>query len=154
MYRRILVAVDGSPTSERALEEAMGLARALDGRLRLVHAVDEVTWTWEGEWVNPRELWDAMARGGQALLERLAARVREAGLEVDTRLVEITTPGQRPAEAVVKEAEAWPADLIVAGTHGRRGLSHFLLGSVAEGIVRLATRPVLLVRAPAGRRNG
>lgn len=149
MYERILVAVDGSPTSERALEEAMGLAKALGSRLRLVHAVDEVTWNWEGEWVNPQELWDAMARGGQALLEKLAERVKAAGLEGDTRLVEITTAGVRLSEAIVKEAEAWPADLIVAGTHGRRGLSHLLLGSVAEGIVRVATQPVLLVRARA-----
>jgi len=146
MYERIFVAVDGSPTSERALEEAMGLAKALGSRLRLVHAVDEVIWDWEGEWVNPQALWDAMAKGGQALLERLIKRVHAAGIEGDFKLLEITTVGQRLAEAIVKEAEDWPANLIVAGTHGRRGLSHLLLGSVAEGIVRVATRPVLLVR--------
>jgi nucleotide-binding universal stress UspA family protein len=147
MYERILVAVDGSTTSERALEEAMGLAKALGSRLRLVHAVDEVTLNWEGEWVNPQELWEAMAAGGRALLDKLAARVKAAGLEGDVKLVEITTAGQRLAEAIVAEAESWPADLIVAGTHGRRGLSHLLMGSVAEGIVRVATRPVLLARA-------
>ncbi|MEJ5211605.1 MAG: universal stress protein [Burkholderiales bacterium] len=147
MYQHILVAVDGSPTSERALEEAMGLASALGSRLRLVHAVDEVIWDWEGQWIDPQPLWEAMAKAGRDLLDRLAKRVNAAGLAGDTKLLEITTAGQRVSEAIVAEAEAWPADLIVAGTHGRRGLSHLLLGSVAEGIVRVATRPVLLVRA-------
>ncbi len=146
MYKRILVAIDGSPTSERALEEAMGLARALGAQLRLVHAVDEVTWNWEGEWINPQELWDAMAKGGKALLDARVERVKAAGLEADSQLIEITTAGQRLSEAIVQAAESWPADLIVAGTHGRRGLSHLLLGSVAEGIVRVASKPVLLVR--------
>lgn len=148
MYRRILVAVDGSHTSELALREAINLAKALEGQLRIVHAVDEISFNWDAEYADPAEIWKAMAETGRDILNRAAATVAEAeaGLKADTKLIEIDTLGRRIPEVIVEEAEAWPADLIVVGTHGRRGLSHVFLGSVAEGIVRVATQPVLLIR--------
>jgi nucleotide-binding universal stress UspA family protein len=87
-----------------------------------------------------------MAKSGRDILEKAAAAVAEAGLETDTKLIEINTPGRRIPEVIAEEADAWPADLIVVGTHGRRGLSHVFLGSVAEGIVRVSAKPVLLIR--------
>jgi nucleotide-binding universal stress UspA family protein len=147
MYKRIMVAVDGSHTSELALHEAINLAKALEGRLRLVHAVDEISANWyAGGYANPAEIWEAMAKSGRDILEKAAAAVAEAGLETDTKLIEINTPGRRIPEVIAEEADAWPADLIVVGTHGRRGLSHVFLGSVAEGIVRVSAKPVLLIR--------
>jgi len=71
---------------------------------------------------------------------------RGAGVAVETRLIEIDTLGHRIPEVIVADAEAWPADLIVICTHGRSGLSRMFLGSVAEGVVRVATKPVLLIR--------
>jgi nucleotide-binding universal stress UspA family protein len=65
---------------------------------------------------------------------------------VESQLIEIDTLGQRVPEMIAADAAGWPADLIVICTHGRRGLSHLLLGSVAEGVVRVATKPVLLIR--------
>lgn len=147
MYRRILVALDGSPTSDRALKEAIGLAQALSASLHLTHVVDVATLNWDAEFADPTTIWQAMVDTGQSILARGAETCRAAGVEADTRLVEISTLGRRIPEAVVEEAKQQRADLIVAGTHGRRGLSHLFLGSVAEGIVRVASCPVLLVRA-------
>ena len=147
MYQHILVAVDGSHTSELALHEAITLAKTLNGQLRIVHAVDEISANWyTAGYTNPAEIWEAMAKSGRDILEKNAAAAAEAGVKADTKLIEINMPGHRIPEVLAEEADAWPADLIVAGTHGRRGLSHVFLGSVAEGIVRVSTKPVLLIR--------
>jgi nucleotide-binding universal stress UspA family protein len=146
MYKRILVAVDGSHTSELALQEAINLAKDANGVLRIVHAVDEATFNWEVEYVNPPEIWKAMAESGQALLDKAAATATQAGVRAETELIEIDTIGRRIPEVIAQAAGDWSADVIVVGTHGRRGLSHVFLGSVAEGIVRVATKPVLLIR--------
>lgn len=146
MYKRIMVAVDGSHTSELALQEAVNLAKGLGAQLRIVHAVDEVTLNWDAEYADPAEIWRAMARTGQDILDKAAAVAGGAGIQADTRLIEINTLGRRIPQVLAEEADAWHADVIVAGTHGRRGLSHVFLGSVAEGIVRVAAKPVLLVR--------
>ncbi len=148
MYQRIMVAVDGSDISRRALQEAIQLTRDMDARLVIVHVVDAVDINLAGDFGNFQEVVDATSRGGETLLEEAAATARAAGIEPETRLPVIDTLGQRVAERIVAEAESWPADLLVIGTHGRRGIHHLLLGSVAEGVVRTATRPVLLVRAP------
>ncbi|MEO1766849.1 universal stress protein [Thiobacter aerophilum] len=147
MYKRILVAIDGSDTSDRALEEAVRLAKETGAQLRIVHAVDEVILNWDAEYANPAEIWEAMAKTGRDLLDKATARAAAAGVQADSKLIELTTLGHRIPEAIVEEAQAWPADLIVLGTHGRRGLSHVFLGSVAEGVVRVATKPVLLIRS-------
>jgi nucleotide-binding universal stress UspA family protein len=147
MYQHILVAVDGSRTSELALHEAINLAKAVAGRLRLVHAVDEIGASWyAGGYANPTDIWEAMTKSGRDILEKAAATAAGAGLEADTKLIEINTPGRRIPEVIAEQADTWPADLIVVGTHGRRGLSHVLLGSVAEGVVRVSAKPVLLIR--------
>lgn len=146
MYRRILIAIDGSHTSELALQEAVNLAKALGAELRIVHAVDEVTLNWDAGYANPTEIWQAMSKTGRDILDRAAAVAAAAGVQADTHLIEIDTLGRRIPQEIAEEADAWPADLIIAGTHGRRGLSHVFLGSVAEGVVRVANKPVLLVR--------
>jgi nucleotide-binding universal stress UspA family protein len=87
----------------------------------------------------------AMRKSGAAVLARARARAAAAGLEVDTLLLESTGP--RASELIVEQARAWAADLIVIGTHGRRGIGRFLLGSDAEQVLRLAPVPVLLVRS-------
>lgn len=146
MYKKILVAVDGSPASEAALRTALDLAKPMGATLRIVHAVDEATLNWDAEFVNPSDIWNAMVQSGRRILEKAAAAAA-AEVPADTRLIEIDTTGRRIPEAIADEAAAWPADLIVVGTHGRRGFSHMFLGSVAEGIVRVSTKPALLIRA-------
>ena len=146
MFKRILVAVDGSSTAERALQEAIKLAGEFQAQLRIVHVVDIVSLNVRLESPNPIEIWDVMIKGGQEILREAGVVANEAGVTVETGLIEIGTLGRRIPEMIAADADAWPADLIVIGTHGRRGLSHLLLGSVAEGVVRVATKPVLLIR--------
>ena len=147
MYKRILVAVDGSRTSELALHEAIDLAKVLKAQLRVIHTVDEIGSTlYNPEYNQPSEIFESMAKAGRDVLQKAASVAAGSGVETDTKLVEIKTMGRRIPEAIAEEVEAWPADLVVVGTHGRRGLSRLFLGSVAEGIVRVSTKPVLLVR--------
>ena len=146
MFKRILVAVDGSDTADQALREAIKLAREFQAQLRIVHAVDIVNINLGTEFLDSSEIFDAMIRGGREILRKAELVAREAGIPVETWLIEIGTLGHRIPEMIAADAEAWPADLIVICTHGRRGLSHLLMGSVAEGVVRVATKPVLLIR--------
>jgi nucleotide-binding universal stress UspA family protein len=149
MYRRILVAVDGSEVSQLAMAEAVRLARRLEALLCVAHGIDVVTTnayksTDFDEFVAPQ------AEAGHAVLAKATELAREAGVRCEERLLEIDVVGRsRLPEAIVLEAGSWEADLILVGTRGRRGFSHLLLGSVAEGVVRSAIRPVLVVPATA-----
>jgi nucleotide-binding universal stress UspA family protein len=146
MYARILVPVDGSPTSEAGLAEAIRLARMCGGRIRLMHLVDDLPYMQESAMfgaVVPELLEPARERGA-ALLGQWSARVVQAGVEVDTMLLQGN--GAHLVEFVNGQVGAWKADVIVLGTHGRHGLGRALIGSDAEKIVRQATVPVLLVR--------
>jgi nucleotide-binding universal stress UspA family protein len=81
---------------------------------------------------------------GKQLLHKDKERVAESGIAVETKLVEDYSG--RIGAVINKEAELWLADLLVVGTHGRKGLDHLLMGSVAEGVMRTASVPLLLVR--------
>jgi nucleotide-binding universal stress UspA family protein len=145
MYQRILVPVDGSPTSDRGLEEAIQLAKLTHARLRLMHVVDQLSLTLYTQSFARNRL-DELRAGGAMILDKAQTVVREHGSEVDTVLVDdFSGPVD---ETVASEASKWPADLIVLGTHGRRGVGRWMLGSDAERILRIAPCPVLLVRAP------
>jgi nucleotide-binding universal stress UspA family protein len=146
MFKRILVAVDGSPTADQALQEAIKLAKEHQAQLRIVHAVDIVNIYMGAEFVDPTEISDAITKSGQDILRKAEAVARQAEISVETRLIVIDSLGHRVPEMIAADAEAWPADLIVICTHGRSGLSHLFLGSVAEGVIRVATKPVLLIR--------
>jgi nucleotide-binding universal stress UspA family protein len=148
MYKRILVAVDGSETAERALREGVALAEAHRARLRLVHVVDELTAAGDTP-ATPVEFWKAVRKAGSLILEGARAHAAKAGMEAETKLAENRTFGgvvRRVPNLIVEDARRWKADLIVIGTHGRRGLSKLLLGSVADGVVRTSATSVLLVR--------
>jgi nucleotide-binding universal stress UspA family protein len=147
MYKRILIAVDGSNTSDLALEEALKLAAEHQSQLRIVHVVD-VLMFFAGEpgFFYIVGLEKAIVESGERLLQKAAATAGSVGIKAETKLLRIEDSSQRIADMIVGEATAWPTELIVVGTHGRRGLSHLFLGSVAEGIVRISPVPVLLIR--------
>jgi nucleotide-binding universal stress UspA family protein len=150
MYPRILVAIDGSDTSNLALEQAVQLAKDQRARLRIVHVVESVRYAVsmaDGYPFDPTPLWEALREDGRQALLMAEAKARSAGVEAETVMLEGKDPSQRVASMVVKDAQHWDADLIVLGTHGRRGLDRIFLGSVAETLVRMAPTPVLLVRA-------
>jgi nucleotide-binding universal stress UspA family protein len=146
MYQHVLVPVDGSQISDLALREATRLISAATAELRILHVVEAVKPLIDVELLNVEALRQAVHDAGLKILARAEAVAREAGVAATTRLVE-APPSARIASVIAEEARAWPADLIVIGTHGRRGVDRLLLGSVAEGVLRLASSPVLLIRS-------
>jgi len=146
MYKRILVAADGSNTSNVALEEAVRLTKELKAQLRIITVVEELILDGSAEYVDINEVRKAVVHYGEEALKKAKAAAQASGVEAETKLVQIKRFGDRVTDAIAREADAWPADLIVIGTHGRRGFNHLLMGSVAEGVVRVATKPVLLIR--------
>jgi len=146
MYSRILVPVDGSSTSLQGLDEAIKVARMANGKLKLVHIVDELVLDGGyGPAVIGESVIEAMREGGQRVLDNAVAVARKQGADVESELIE--TVGQRAADAIVNVAQRWCAELIVIGTHGRRGLRRLAMGSDAEQVLRASPVPVLMIRA-------
>lgn len=148
MYQRILVPVDGSPTSERGLQEAIRLALLTHASLRLIHVIDEMSFMLgiDAYGYAAGELLDLLRKDGTEILQQASATVRAQGVPVDSVLYE--NLDKTVQQRIIAEAEMWKADLIVIGTHGRRGVRRLVLGSSAEGVLRTSPVPVLLVRAP------
>ena len=150
MYQRILVPIDGSATSDLGLNEAIRLAQLTHARLRLIHVIDEMSFALavDSYGYYAGELLELLQKDGAEILEKGLATVREKGLPVDGMLYENLE--KTVQQRVIAEADSWKADLIVIGTHGRRGVRRMVLGSSAEGILRGASVPVLLLRSPEG----
>jgi nucleotide-binding universal stress UspA family protein len=149
MYQRILVPIDGSATAQRGLAEAIALARVTGGRLHLLHVVDERSFALGADGFSGMSV-DLLAlrrEGGASILANAVAEVETAGLQVDGVLKD--SLAGRVRDLVLAEAAELPADLIVIGTHGRRGARRLFMGSDAEQVLRQASVPVLLVRQPA-----
>ncbi len=149
MYQNILVPIDGSQTAELGLREAIGLASRLAARIRLMHVISDRPWLYSG--TSPEvfdEILTHLRSSGESIIHEAKVAVRAAGVEVDHRLLE--APGDQAGEFIVAEAQGWPAQLIVCGTHGRRGLRRVLMGSDAQYIVTHSPVPVLLVRGHSG----
>ena len=147
-YRRILVPVDGSEPSNLGLQEAIRLARGQQAELQLVHVVDQhyvLMSAAAGIEVDAAMRW--LRQGGRSILHDATALVRRNGLQCSSVLLEtLTGPA---ADPIVRQAKKWRADLVVIGTHGRRGVRRLVMGSDAEQIVRTSPVPVMLVRAGA-----
>ena len=145
MYSNILVPTDGSNTADQGLREAIKLAKALGSRIRLIHITNELDGVpADLHGFDIRSVAPRLRHEAEALLGRAQERVRAEKIEVDTRSVEAW--GGQAGDEVVRHAKEWPADLIVCGTHGRRGIRRVLMGSDAELMVRHSPVPVLLVR--------
>lgn len=147
-YKSILVPVDFSPVSKLVVAHAVSIARASDAAVCLMHAWEippplrpDLT-VWSGDFRASLEMQarDESARGLRDLLE-----------DPDVARAHITTEIRHGSayQQIIASAEAHRADLIVMGTHGRTGLSHLVMGSVAEKVVRHAACPVLTVRMPS-----
>lgn len=145
MYQRIMVAVDGSDTSTRGLNEAIRLAKDQKAHLAIVHVIDIVVAYGAGQFSGIHS--DATRALARDIAEHACKTAQAAGIEPEMQSPEIVTTGYHVADTIAKIAEDWKADVLVVGTHGRRGVSRVLIGSVAERIVRVAPCPLLLVRA-------
>ncbi len=156
MFRRILVPIDGSSTSNRGLDEAIKLVEDQNAKLFLLHVVDDLVMSValdsaiDASGVYFDRLFDALVEGGRAILAKAEAKVRRHGIACEYAMLE--TRGRSVADVIIAHAKKLRADLIVLGTHGRRGVTRLVMGSDAENVVRSARVPVLLVHAPEGRR--
>lgn len=142
--KRILVTTDFSKASDAALQQGLLLAAAFGSRLYLLHVVDLSGETWSG-YVPSVELLNAVEQRRSDAQKRLEKIEGQGRLAKDQMIV--GTASGHPADEILRFAEREEIDLIVCGTHGRRGWDHLAMGSVAERIVRLARRPVLTVHA-------
>ena len=153
LYQRILVPVDDSPPSQRALDAAIEMARTTGASVRVLHVLDELVFP-VGVGADKSYAVDVLPRlrhESARLLEAARARVAAAGVAVDTALDECFA--RKTADVILDAAKDWSADLIVIGTHGRRGPSRLFMGSDAELVVRAANVPVLLVRSEDSRKE-
>ena len=147
MYKKILVATDGSDISKRAAEHAMHLAKNVDAEVRAVFVID--TRVLPGshpivpESMAPHyfSLIEEMRKAGQDALETVAKAAGSDGINLGHEVLEGT-----PAECILADAKSYGADLVVMGTHGRSGIAALLMGSTAQAVVHGADCAVLLVR--------
>ena len=146
MYQRILVPVDGSETSQRGLQEAIALARLTGGQLRLLHVVDELSAAMgmSGQGMVSADMFQLLREGGEQVLAAGLAQAQAQSVSADTLLIEGFSG--RLCDPVLEQAQQWGAQVIVLGSHGRRGVGRLVLGSDAEQIIRTAQVPVLVVR--------
>jgi nucleotide-binding universal stress UspA family protein len=146
VYKRILVPVDGSTTSTAGLDEALRLAKNQKARLCLIHIVDErMIFSTTEAGMNIEPVIESLKSGGKRILDRALKLASARGVRADTELRENAV--SQVADVLVARAKRWRADLIVMGTHGRRGVNRLVLGSDAELVVRNSPVPVLLVRS-------
>jgi nucleotide-binding universal stress UspA family protein len=146
MYKRIVVPVDGSETAQKALTTALQMARESNGCVHLVHVVEGLTpMAADPYGAYSGEVIEVMRQSGRKILDDALALARAEGVQADTQLFD--NFGARLAEVVADSATRFNADLMVVGTHGRRGLGRVLMGSGAEQIIRLSPVPVLVLRS-------
>jgi nucleotide-binding universal stress UspA family protein len=148
MYKRILVPLDGSKPADRGLTEAIGLARALGASLRLLYVDSDYPMVGE---VAATSAWDDARRAARAygdkILGAASKTVAASGVTAETTLRESYM--SRPADGIIAEANESSCDLIVMGTHGRKGISRLVMGSDASLVVQSSPVPVLLVKSGA-----
>jgi nucleotide-binding universal stress UspA family protein len=143
MNDRLVVATDGSSPSDAAVQLAIAMASQRKTALLFLYVVDEasVTSASASASVDPAPTIKALESSGNALLKLAAERAKCCNVQAETRLVH-----GDPVDAILQVAQGWDADLIVMGTHGRRGLSHLVLGSTAERVLRRSRLPVLVTK--------
>lgn len=147
MYRRILAPVDGSAVSTLGLHHAVALAKSQGAHLRVLNVLDArlvaPTLTGYSE-ADVRKILAGVGRTGPAALRSAAAFAAKRGVKPDIALLQ--GAGRLVSDVILEDANRWGADLIVMGTHGRRGLDRLLMGSDAQRVLGEASVPVLLVR--------
>ncbi|AWV00494.1 Nucleotide-binding universal stress protein, UspA family [Burkholderia cepacia] len=145
MYTKIMIAMDGSPSSKQALVEGIKLARLCGASLFVVFVVDRSTLFAYGGRVEPDELLNEIRHYGESVLRDAVQAISNAALRGDREIIE-TEAGQDVPERLQRYVVDNSIDLVVIGTHGRHGVRRLFLGSVAERFLRGSTCPVLLVR--------
>jgi len=148
MFKRIIVAIDGSRTSQRAFQTALDLAAVHQAVLRPYYVVESGPMYMDVPGYDPSSLQTRLAEQGATLVKEAADAMTARGVTGDVVTAEATV-GDDVATLVVSAASTFNADLLVMGTHGRKGVQRLILGSVAERCLRQATLPVLLIPSAA-----
>lgn len=149
MYERILVAVDGGHSADLAMTQAIAMARAFSADLKLLYVVDDTELFDAAGAADTAMVLSQLVQAGERALDLAAERCSHAGVSCIKELVERPLGRGNISETIVEIADTWPADLIVMGTHGRRGMRRVIMGSVSEGVLAHTSKPVLLIRAEA-----
>ena len=140
--------VDGSAISNLGVEEAIKLAKGQGDTLRLIHVIDEfVLMSGDGIPAYIEDPLKIMREDGKRIVEEAEARVKKHGINTESIILESIVGNT--AKLIVDHAKEWGAELIVLGTHGRRGIKRLVMGSDAEEIVRMSAIPVLFVSQPS-----
>lgn len=147
MHQRILAAFDGTHEAHLAVEEAAALARAFNGRVRVVWAIGSPTMPESREIYSVDKLREEAHRTASASLVELQRQFDADGTPAETGVLMLDATDDDIGNALELEAERWQADTIVVGSQGKHGLARLLLGSVAERTTRLSHRTVVVVRA-------
>lgn len=147
MYRTVMLAVDGSSSSKRATEEAVRIASLAHAKIHAVYVVDKSALFNYGGYYDPQALLDALRSDGRAALGQVREALGAAGIQGEEEVIETESMADDVATCLQRHAERIGADLVVMGTHGRRGVPRLVLGSVSERFLRFSTCPVMLVRA-------
>jgi len=141
MYKKIVLAVDGSEVSKNAAKHAIELAKSTGGELIAVHIVPPIDAT-NVESFHPEMLLDGLRKEGEKILSEVKDLASQKGVNIETRVEDGI-----PYERICELAEARDADIIVMGSHGRTGIGKVFIGSVAERVIsKTKCRPVLVVR--------
>ncbi|MCV0441190.1 MAG: universal stress protein [Hydrogenophaga sp.] len=145
VFPRILVAVGDDDLSKPAIQMAIRLARDQGAKLRLAY-VSEVVPTKASSAQDLAELESTLREEGNAILHRVTEQAEAQGVDAESARLSIGTVKDSIAEALARDAEEWGADLVITGSHGRKGIVRWLAGSVAESLARVSRVPVLIVR--------
>lgn len=145
-YKRIMVAVDGSKTSAAALLQAINFSKALNASLCIVTVIDVFPVFKISQSFDFEKYREYVVNDGRELLANMDAIAKKHGVTAETQLLDINDESIKISEKVIEAAHTWNANLLVIGTHGRHGFRRFILGSVAEEVLRTARIPVLIVR--------
>lgn len=143
MYKHILIPIDGSACSEQAAVQGLTLAKIFGAKITFLYVLENPVLVYATPDIVPyyaRELLDDLRKHAEEVLLAAQAPAKEAGLEADTSLLEF----MRPADGIIQAAQ--DCDLVVMGSHGRSGIRRLLLGSVTEAVMRLSSKPLLVMR--------
>jgi nucleotide-binding universal stress UspA family protein len=149
MFTKILVAIDGSRTSQRALDAAIDIAATHGAVLQPYYVVESGPMYLDVPGYDPSSLHASLMQQGASLAQDAADAMKKRGVSGEVVTVEATAADD-VATLVIAAAKAFGADLLVMGTHGRKGFQRLILGSIAEQCLRQATLPVLLIPSAAG----
>ncbi len=148
MYKRIMVAIDDSFVTSKVLDSAIESARQHGAKLAICHALDQTIFAQREAAImlskSVGQVTLNLKESAQEFVGKAAAIAREAGIDVETLIVESELG--HVADMLANAAADWQADLLIVGTHSRRGIERFFVGSVAEQLVRKARTSLLLVR--------